>query len=177
MKIRQAKVTDVKAMHAIIGFYAERREMLPRPLNDIYENIQEYIVAEEKGQIVGSCALHVSWEDLAEIKALAVHQDHQRKGIGQKMVLYCEKKAKELGVHKVFALTYKPAFFAKLKYHEIPREHLPHKIWGECVKCPHFPDCGETPVLKELTKHAKNSLNHGMPVPMASPAKKAPRKK
>lgn len=151
MKIRSAKVSDVKAMHALIGFYAERKEMLPRPVNDIYENIQEFVVAEDKGKVVGCCALHVSWEDLAEIKALAIAENYQKKGIGTKLVLSLHKKARELGVKKVFALTFKPHFFLRLGYAQITREKLPHKIWGECIKCPLFPDCGEIPLIRSLT--------------------------
>lgn len=150
MKIRPAKVSDVKPIHAMIAFYAERKEMLPRSLNDLYENIQEYVVAEDKKKVVGVCALHVSWEDLAEVKALAVAHNYHRKGLGTKMVLACHKKALDLGIHKVFALTFKPDFFVRLKYKKIKREMLPHKIWGECVRCPLFPDCGEIPLIKEL---------------------------
>ncbi|MBN1823790.1 MAG: N-acetyltransferase [Endomicrobiales bacterium] len=152
MKIRQAKVSDAKTIHALINFYAEKKEMLPRSINDIYENVQEYVVAEEKGRIIGCCALHVSWEDLAEIKALAISKDHHGKGIGRKLVLTLHKKAEELGVQKVFALTFKPGFFLKMRYTQISREKLPHKIWGECVRCPLFPDCGEVPLIKSLSK-------------------------
>lgn len=151
MKIRSARVSDVKAMHALIGHYAERKEMLPRPINDLYENIQEFFVAEDKKKIVGCCALHISWEDLAEVKALAVADDYHHRGIGTKLVLACHKKARELEVKKTFALTFKPQFFLKLGYTKIPREKLPHKIWGECVRCPLFPDCGEIPLIRGLS--------------------------
>jgi amino-acid N-acetyltransferase len=155
MKIRPAKVGDVKAIHGLIGFYAERKEMLPRPINDLYENIQELMVAEDKGKVVGCCALHVSWEDLAEVKALAVDQHYHHKGIGTRIVTILEKRAKELGVNRVFALTFKPPFFKQLGYKVIKREALPHKIWGECVKCHLFPDCGETPLIKDLVPAVK----------------------
>ncbi|HBU69457.1 MAG TPA: N-acetyltransferase [Elusimicrobia bacterium] len=155
MKIRHARIPDVKLIHSLIGFYADRKEMLHRPLNDIYENIQEFMVAEDKNKVVGCCALHVSWEDLAEIKALAVSADYQKKGIGKKLVAQCEKNAKTLGIKKTFALSFKPEFFYKFGYYKIAREKLPHKIWGECVKCPLFPDCGETPLMKDLVKPSK----------------------
>ena len=155
MRLRHAKVSDAKAMHALIGYYAEKKEMLPRSINDLYENIQEFVVIEDKNKIVGCCALHVSWEDLAEIKALAIANNYQKKGLGSKLVLECQRKAKELGVKKVFALTFKPGFFSKLGYTKITREELPHKIWGECVKCPLFPDCGEIPLIKELSTDSK----------------------
>jgi amino-acid N-acetyltransferase len=155
MKIRSARVTDVKTIHSLIGFYAERKEMLPRPINDLYENIQEFVIAEDKGKVIGCCALHVSWEDLAEIKALAIAQNYQHKGVGTTLVLALQKKAKELEIHKTFALTFKPNFFERLGYKRILREKLPHKIWGECVKCPLFPDCGEIPLILDLTAEPK----------------------
>ena len=152
MKIRHAKVSDAKTIQSMIAFYAEKKEMLPRSINDIYENIQEYVIAEDKNKVIGCCALHVSWDDLAEIKALAIAQNYQHKGIGTKLVKTLHKKALELGINKVFALTFKPKFFLNLKYTQISRESLPHKIWGECVKCPLFPDCGEVPLILELKK-------------------------
>lgn len=152
MKIRSAKVSDVKAIQGMIAHYAEKKEMLPRSLNDIYENIQEYVVAEDKNKVIGCCALHVSWEDLAEIKALAIAQHYQHKGIGTNLVRTLHKRALQLGINKVFALTFKPKFFLNLGYTQISREALPHKIWGECVKCPLFPDCGEVPLILELKK-------------------------
>jgi amino-acid N-acetyltransferase len=151
MKLRQAMTHDVKAMHSLINYHAAKEEMLPRSLNDIYENIQEYFVIEDRKKIIGCCALHVSWENLAEIKSLAIDHGFQRKGLGTRLVKVCEKKAKELGVDEVFALTFKPAFFVALKYKKITRDQLPHKVWGECVRCPKFPDCGEVPLIKKLT--------------------------
>ncbi|MCL2388878.1 MAG: N-acetyltransferase [Elusimicrobia bacterium] len=152
MKIRPAKVTDVKNIHVLVEEHANRKEMLHRSLNSIYENIQEYIVAEAKGEIIACGALHVSWEDLAEIKALAVSDGYKRRGIGKKIVTRLEKNAKALEVKKVFALSFKPAFFKKLKYKIIPKEALPHKIWSECIHCYMFPNCGEVPLLKILKK-------------------------
>lgn len=150
MKLRQAKTSDVKAMQALINHYAAKEEMLPRSLNDIYENIQEYVVMEDRKKLAGCCALHVSWENLAEVKSLAIDMKHQRKGLGTKLVKACEKKAKDLGIHEVFALTFKPEFFLSLGYEQISRDKLPHKVWGECVKCPKFPDCGEIPLIKKI---------------------------
>ena len=152
MKIRPAKVTDVKNIHKLVEEHANRKEMLHRSLNSIYENIQEYVIAEVKGGLIGCGALHVSWEDLAEIKALAVADGYKRKGIGKKIVERLEKNAKELGVKKTFALSFKPQFFQKLKYKIIPKDALPHKIWSECINCHLFPDCGEIPIMKTLKK-------------------------
>ena len=150
MKIRPAKVTDVKEIHKIVEFYADKKEMLHRSLNSIYENIQEYVIVEDKGKIIACGALHVAWEDLAEIKALAVSEKYQGKGIGRKIVQKLQKNAEKLGVGRVFALSFKPEFFIKLGYKVIPKETLPHKIWSECINCHLFPDCGEVPLLKDM---------------------------
>jgi amino-acid N-acetyltransferase len=150
MKIRPAKVTDVKNIHKLVEAYANNKEMLHRSLNSILENIQEYVVAEEKGKIIGCGALHVSWSDLAEIKALAVAKEYSGKGLGRMLVENLEKNAKKLGIEKTFALSFKPGFFKRLKYKIIPKDTLPHKIWNECINCYLFPDCGEVPLLKQL---------------------------
>ena len=151
MKIRPAKVSDVKAMQSAIKYFADKREMLPRSLNDLYENIFEFFVAETSDEKFAGCAaIHVSWEDLAEVKGLAVAPEHQGKGVGKKLVAACEAKAKESGINKIFALTFKPEFFEKVGYKKIERDSLPHKVWGECVKCPMFPDCGEVAVSKQI---------------------------
>jgi N-acetylglutamate synthase and related acetyltransferases len=156
MKIRSAKVTDVKDMHKIVEYYADNKEMLHRSLNSIYENIQEYVVVEEKGKIIACGALHVAWEDLAEVKALAVSEKYKGRGIGRKIVQKLQEHASDLGIGKVFALSFKPEFFIKLGYKVIPKETLPHKIWSECINCHLFPDCGEVPLLIALNKKNKS---------------------
>ena len=150
MKIRHATVNDAKPIHALVNYYANKKEMLNRSLSDIYEGVQKYFVVEHKNKVIGCCSLHVSWEDLAEIKSLAIDPNWQKKGLGTKLVVACHNMAKTLGIKKVFALTFKPNFFIKLGYTKIAREELPHKVWGECIKCPLFPDCGEIPLIKDL---------------------------
>jgi amino-acid N-acetyltransferase len=148
--IRPARVTDAKQIHKLVEYYANNREMLHRSLNDIYENIQEFIVIEKENQVVGCGALHVSWKNLAEIKSLAILEGHKRQGFGKKIVKELQENARTLGVYKVFALSFKPDFFIKLNYVIISKEMLPHKIWRECVNCYLFPNCGEVPLLISL---------------------------
>jgi len=156
MKIRPAKVQDVKQIHKIVEFYADNKEMLHRSLNSIYENIQEYVVAEHNKKVIACGALHVTWDDLAEVKALAVEKKYARKGIGRKIVTTLEKNAVELGIFTTFALSFKPEFFKKLGYEIISKEVLPQKIWSECINCHLFPDCGEIPLIKDLDPHKKS---------------------
>lgn len=153
--IRKAKVTDVQEMQKIVNYYAELKEMLPRSLNELYENIQDFFVYEKrgvhrKGKIIGCIALHIVWEDLAEIKSLAVQPDYQKKGIGTKLVKKCLQQAKSLGVKKVFVLTFKPEYFGKFGFKKVSRERLPHKIWSECIRCYLFPGCKEIALILKL---------------------------
>lgn len=150
MKIRKASLDDVPEIQKIINFYAKKDWMLPRSLNDLYENIRDFCVAEEGGKVIGCCSLHIIWDDLAEIKSLAVRESHKELGIGKKLVLKCLAEARLLGLTRVFALTYLPKFFKKCGFSRFPKSKLPHKIWGDCLNCPKFPDCGEISVAVEL---------------------------
>ncbi len=150
--MRKAKISDVKEIQKLINQYAKSGEMLPRSLNQIYEQLQNFYVVELSGKIAGCCELFITWEDLAEVKALAVAPAYKGKGLGSALVKKCISTAKQLGVKKVFALTFKPNFFLKLGFKIVSKEVMPHKIWFECVKCPLFPDCNEVPVMKEISK-------------------------
>jgi len=148
--IRKANVNDVKKIQKLIGHYAKRERMLPRSLNELYENIRDFFVYAEGNNIYGCCALHVDWEDLSEIKSLAVANSKSGKGIGKKLLAHCLKEAKALKVKKVFALTYIPSFFEPFGFKIVDKKELPHKIWSECIKCVYFPGCKEIAMLKEV---------------------------
>ncbi len=148
--IRKAKIKDIREIHKFINDFAKKEEMLPRSLNDLYEGIRDFFIYEDEGIIKGICALHILWEDLAEIRSLAVKEEHQRIGIGKSLVKRCLNDARQIGVKRVFALTYQPDFFKKLGFQEIDKSRLPHKIWGDCIRCPKFPECDEHAVIKNL---------------------------
>lgn len=150
MTIRKATIKDTAEIQALINYYADKDMMLPRSLNEIYENIRDFWVKEENGAIIGCAALHIAWENLAEVKSLAVKEEFIKKGIGESLLNKCIDDAKVLWVKRVFALTYVPDYFKKFGFKEIPKEELPHKIWSECIKCPKFPDCGEVALLYEV---------------------------
>jgi len=148
--IRKAKIKDIKQIQDLIAGFAKKDIMLPRSLNELYENIRDFWVFDDKGKISGCCALHISWDDLAEVKSLAVVKNKQGKGIGRDLVLACLAEAEVMGSKKVFALTYKPDFFKKLGFKRIKHDALPHKIWAECINCCKFPNCQEIALLKVL---------------------------
>jgi len=148
--IRRAKVKDAEDIFKILQIFAVQGILLPRSLNSIYENIRDFFVFEENGEIEGVGSLHVFWEDLAEIKSLAVLPEYQGKGIGRKIVEKCIEDAKELGIKKVFALTYVPEFFHRLGFKTVDKSLFPQKVWTECIHCVKFNDCKEIPVMLEL---------------------------
>jgi len=158
--IRKARISDIHQIHKLINIFAKEDLMLPRSLNELYENLRDFwVYTEEKpetrnqkpeSKILACCALHISWENLAEIKSLAVEKSHQKKGIGSLLIESSLKEAKELGAKKVFVLTYKPDYFKKFGFKKIKHSDLPHKIWAECINCPKFPDCKEIAMIKKL---------------------------
>ena len=152
MNIRKAKVNDAKAIHDLIKRFARKYDMLPRSLNEIYENIRDFFVCIDNDSIVAAAALHILWEDLAEIRSVAVSKEYQGIGVGKKLVRQCMKEAKKLGVKNVFALTYAPEFFTEIGFEEVDKNTLPQKIWGECLKCHKFPECDESAVMISIKK-------------------------
>ena len=148
--IRKATIDDIKDMQELINFYAKQDRMLPRSLNELYENIRDFLVYEDDGRIIGCCALHIAWENLAEVKSLAVEESSQKKGIGEMLVKEAIEDARKLNVKRIFALTYAPVFFEKLGFKRIEHSELPHKIWSECIKCIKFPDCEEIALTLDI---------------------------
>jgi len=155
MKICPAKISDARAIYGLINYYAERDKMLFRSLADIYENLQNFTVAEVGGRVVGCCALEIIWSDLAEIKSLAVDKDHTNRGIGRKLVSASLKKARQLGLPKVFALTLKPKFLKKLGFKTVKMDLLPMKVWKDCARCPKQQNCDEIALVKEIRSTKK----------------------
>lgn len=145
--IRKAKLTDVKAIQSLVNRYADSGQMLPRTLNELYEHLRDFHVYEENGSLVGVCALHVSWDGLAEIRSLAVHPDRVKQGIGAKLVRQCLAEALSLQVARVFVLTYQDEFFRKLGFSDVDKKELPHKIWTDCLNCVKFPHCDESALI------------------------------
>ncbi len=148
--IRKAKLDDIKEVQRLLKVYAPRGGILPRSLSELYDHLRDFFVFIRNRKVIGICALHICWEDLAEIRSLAVEEEDQSKGIGAKLVRACLQESKSLGVKRVFALTYQAEFFERLGFKKVDKTALPHKIWTDCLKCVKFPDCDETALVKEL---------------------------
>ena len=147
VKIEKARIQDVGQIHHLINYFADRNEMLARSLSEIYENIRDYFVVREDDKVIACVALHVMWEDLAEIKSLAVAEGSQKRGIGSELVRACLQEARELGLSTIFCLTYKPEFFERASFTRIDKMELPHKVWTECLRCPKLPNCDEVALI------------------------------
>lgn len=149
--VRKAKIRDVATIRSLISIYSERGEMLPKALMEIYEELRDFFVyTDEDDDVLGCCALHLFWDDLGEIRSLAVKEPNKRQGIGAALIRACLDEASDLGISRVFTLTGKPAFFEKQGFGLIDRAKLPQKIWTACVKCTKFPDCDESALIKDL---------------------------
>jgi len=147
---RSAVFADVEDIYNLIAGYAAQGLMLPKPHNVLYENIREFVVAVEveTEKIVGTGALHLTWNELAEVRSMAVHPDYKRQGIGAEIVKRLLLLGEEVGVKKFFTLTYSPEFFELLGFRVTTRESLPHKIWKECIDCPKFANCDEIAMIR-----------------------------
>ena len=148
---RKARISDVKSIQSLINRFAEQGQMLPRSLNELYESIRDFVVYEGSGGIAGVCALHISWDGLAEVRSLAVKENESGKGIGSGLVKECLSEARMLGAEKVFVLTYQEGFFKRLGFLPVEKKELPHKVWTDCLNCVKFPDCDETALLLVLS--------------------------
>jgi amino-acid N-acetyltransferase len=155
IKIERASVQDVPAIAALVERYVRRGEVLPRPLEDIYQSLREWVVAKRYGEVVGCGSLVILWADMAEIRSLVVLPELQGRGIGRQLVCALLAEAAALGIPRVIALTRKPAFFAQLGFVEVPRASLPRKIWKDCIHCTKFAGCDEVAMVCDLPPEAR----------------------
>lgn len=150
--IRKAAIGDVKQIYDVLRTYADQGVLLARSLSDLYDQLRDFFVAVDgtDHHVLGICGLHICWEGFAEIRSLAVRSDAGSRGIGRALVEACQDEAAELGITRLFVLTYVPDFFTKLSFNPVDKAVLPHKVWRDCVTCVKFPDCDEEALLKVL---------------------------
>jgi amino-acid N-acetyltransferase len=137
---------DIKTIHNLLRQFADKGLLLGRSISSLYDQLRDFVVYDVDG-IQGVCALHICWDNLAEIRSLAVAEQHQGKGIGRQLVQSCLDEAWSLEIGRVFVLTYQADFFRKLQFTDIEKNDLPHKIWSDCLQCPKFPDCDEEALI------------------------------
>ena len=135
-KVRRARTADVRAISGLVRANVDSRRLLGKADVTLYEDIQEFRVAEREpdGLILGCGALHVMWEDLAEIRTIAVREDFQGHGIGHRLVEALLATARELGVRRVFVLTFAVGFFASHGFKEIDGSPVSHEVYAELLR-------------------------------------------
>lgn len=151
-KLRRARASDAPDIQRLIKAYADQGLMLSRSLSEIYDNLRDFFVVEDEAGLVGCAACHVTWEDLAEVKCMAVREDCRGQGWGRRLLEACIEDALTVGVRRAFVLTYIPGFFEARGFRRIEKSELPQKIWSECIHCVHFPDCDEIALIRDLDR-------------------------
>lgn len=148
--VRPAAIGDVPYIHHLVENYAAQGNLLPRPMGELYRHLRDFFVVEVNAKIAGCGALEIFTEDLGEIRSLVVDDQYKRHGLGRLLVDRLLAEARTIGLRRIMALTYVPEFFHKLGFKTVPKETLPEKVWGICVKCYKFNNCDEIAVLHEL---------------------------
>ncbi|MFO8048370.1 MAG: N-acetyltransferase [Desulfosudaceae bacterium] len=150
--IRKAKIQDVNAIYALLTDFAGQGFLLARPLSKLYDDIRDFFVFvdDDDETVLGCCALQICWQDLAEVRSLAVRPDHWGKQIGTRLVENAFADAGNYDIKKIFVLTYNVEFFEKFGFFKIDKTQLPLKIWSDCVSCVKFPNCDETAMMRLL---------------------------
>ena len=154
--IRNAHMGDIKKIYKMLQHFADKDLLLGRSLSSLYDQLRDFSVFVENDprdpngeKLVGVCALHICWENLAEIRSLAVIDEYHGKGVGRQLVDKALKEADSYGITRVFTLTYQPVFFRKLGFKDVDKSELPHKVWSDCINCSKFPDCNEEALIWE----------------------------
>jgi amino-acid N-acetyltransferase len=151
MKIVKPILKDISKIQNLLTPFVIEGIILKRDDDEVATNIRSYIAIQKDNKFIAIGALHIYSKELGEIRSLAVDKNYQRQGLGKKIVKELEKEAKKVGLTKLLTLTYQKEFFESLDFKEIPKEKVPsQKVWSDCIKCPHFPNCNEISLIKTI---------------------------
>jgi len=168
MRTRRAVLPDVEQIHALIAQYSPDGTLLPRSLAELSENVRDFVVVEEEGEIISCGALHFYGRHLTEIRSIAVSPKHKGKGAGRVLIDALLEEAEYHRITCVCLFTRIPDFFAKFGFEYARREELPDKIYKDCLKCPRLHACDEVAMYRgTLPKIAAVSLEQ-IQVPLES---------
>jgi amino-acid N-acetyltransferase len=162
--IQKAQIRDVEEILELVNGFAASNLMLPRGPQYLYENIRDFVIASDRNvpvysltktrevlhMLVACGSLHVLWEDIAEIRALAIHPDYHHLGLGSKLVEHMKEEARQLGIKRLFIFTMTEDFFKNLGFKRQNRDELPPKVWGECSRCPKYFHCDEVGMVFKI---------------------------
>jgi amino-acid N-acetyltransferase len=161
-------MADIPQIHTLISYYADRGDLLPRSLHELYETARDFfVVRNEEGQVIGCAALHINWSDLAELRSVAVAEPYQGRGISRLLAEAALEEARQLGIRTVYVLTYRPEVFSRFGFRTIDVAQLPRKVWSECHKCPKFQCCDEIAMVCDVLERERTA-REAVPVSVAA---------
>jgi argininosuccinate lyase len=177
--LRRARVADVPGIAGVMAPYVVEGVLLPRPVSELYQCVREFHVVErpgangDSGSVVACAALRLLWNDLGEVRSLAVRPDAHGKGLGQALVQAVVADARALGLPRVIALTREIPFFERCGFFAQAREALPRKVWTDCVRCPKRHACDEVAMTLDLVpgaseEAARQARAYVLPMPAAA---------
>ena len=134
IEVRPARTSDIKGIHKLIVDFASGGRMLQKETVTLYESVQEFVVAVEDGVVVGCGALHVLWEDLAEVRSVAISEELRGKGIGNQILERIIERAYELGLSRIFCLTFETKFFGRHGFVEIQGTPVEPEVYAQLLK-------------------------------------------
>ncbi|OGF04345.1 MAG: argininosuccinate lyase [Candidatus Eisenbacteria bacterium RBG_16_71_46] len=175
IRVRPARITDVPGIAALMAEYVIQGVLLPRPVSELYQCVREFHVAECRGEVVACAALRLLWEDLGEVRSLAVRPDHHGRGLGVALVRQVIADARALSLPRVIALTREVPFFERCGFGVLSRDALPRKVWTDCVRCPRRHACDEVAVVLDLVPGASaaaaaSGRSWTLPIPQTASA-------
>jgi amino-acid N-acetyltransferase len=134
IEVRAAKTSDIKGIRKLIDLYAPQRRILSKETVTLYESVQEFVVAVDGDQVVGCGALHVLWEDVAEVRTVAVAEDLRGKGVGHQLLEKLIERAKIVGVKKLFCLTFETEFFGRHGFVEMQGAPVEPDVYQQLLR-------------------------------------------
>jgi amino-acid N-acetyltransferase len=157
--VRKARIQDIRPIQQLLGHYAHQGKLLARSLSELYVHLRDMFVCmdDQDTTLLGCCSLHIVWENLAEIRSVAVAEEHLGRGLGRELVTAAIEEARELGIVRLFVLTYETGFFEHLGFRLVDKNSLPHKIWADCIHCPKFPECDENAMILDLFETSEHN--------------------
>jgi amino-acid N-acetyltransferase len=148
--IRKARLSDIRTVHRLIAEQSRHGHILPRAISDLYAQVRDFSVrvAEGTDDLICCGALHIVWEDLAEIRSLAVKMELHGRGVGTEMIHALLEESRQMEIQRVFVLTNRVTLFERLGFSLMDKNQLPHKIWADCIRCTKFPECDEVALVR-----------------------------
>jgi amino-acid N-acetyltransferase len=153
--LRLAILADAQSIYDLITIYADQDILLSKSFQEIQDEIEVFMVAEEGGEIIACGLLKHAWGALAEIRSLVVSTDKQNQGIGKTLLKALLHEAAKRPIERVFVLTYAEAFFESLGFLKVDKDTLPEKVWSDCVYCKKLDDCHEVAMVYRMAEALK----------------------